>query len=200
MNDSTTAARFSLSDESQRLLLDVARESVATGLRTAVPLVVDPAQYPPELQAPGAAFVTLKINGQLRGCIGTVAPYRPLVEDVAANAFAAAFQDPRFPLLQPTEYPQLHYDISVLGPLSPIVGKTEEEILRQVRPGIDGLVLQYGQRRGLLLPSVWQTLPDRRAFFRALKQKAGLPPDFWDPEVHVSRFETFSFGDSAHAT
>ena len=196
MTDSSAAARFTLSEDAQRQLLEVARESIAVGLRTGVPLVVEPGQYVPEIQRPGAAFVTLRINGQLRGCIGSVVPYRPLVEDVAVNAFAAAFQDPRFPLLQPDEYPRLQYEISVLGPLSEIPGETEAEILEQVRPGIDGLVFEYNGRRGLLLPSVWKSLPDRTAFWQALKQKAGLPPDFWAPDVRIQRFETFSFGDA----
>ncbi len=194
MSDDRDNERFSLSAPDQQALLDVARQSIAEGLRTGRPLVVEPAAYPATLQDLGAAFVTLKREGQLRGCIGSVTPSRPLVQDVAMNAFAAAFQDPRFPPLHPTEYDHLEYQISVLGPLTPIPLTDEAAILEQLRPGQDGLVIEYGTHRGLFLPSVWSSLPDRRQFFAALKQKAGLPPDFWSPDVRVLRFETFAFG------
>lgn len=185
--------QFSLSEAERSTLLQLAQESIAHGLRTGMPLTVDLDSVPLSLRRPGAAFVTLKRAGKLRGCIGSVIPTRPLAQDVATNAYSAAFSDPRFPPLTPAEYPDLWYEISVLSPLELVPGVTEADILSAIRPGRDGLVIEYGVHRGLLLPSVWESLPERSAFWAALKQKAGLPVSFWDPNVKVYRFETFAF-------
>lgn len=171
-------------------LLQVACDSIRHGLRTGRPLQVNPAHYPPELQAPGATFCTLKSHGELRGCIGRIEAERPLVEDVAENAFAAAFEDPRFPPVRAEELPDLTLSLALLDHPVPMRFTDEADLLRQVRPGIDGLILSAGGRRALFLPAVWESLPDPEAFLGHLKRKAGLPWDWWSPRAEVARFGT----------
>lgn len=175
------------------MLLDVAEASIKSGLRSGRPIAVDARAFPAALRRPGATFVTLHIGEQLRGCIGTVEAVRPLVNDVAHNAFHAAFSDPRFPPLRPSEFPQLDIEISILSPLRPIDFLNEGDLLDQIQPGVDGLELEYGPFRGLLLPDVWNQLPDKKEFVAHLKLKAGLPPTFWSNEIRVHRFTTERF-------
>ncbi len=179
------------------LLLDLARAGIQSGWREGRPLRPDPADYPPHLRAPRAAFVTLERHGRLRGCIGSLKPVRPLVVDVAENAYAAAFRDPRFPPLRPEEWEGLHIDISVLGEPRPLPCRDEADLLRQLRPGSDGLILEDGLHRATFLPAVWHSLPDPRDFVRQLKIKAGLPADHWSPGIRVYRYTTESFGAPA---
>jgi AmmeMemoRadiSam system protein A len=188
-------ARFGPAERA--VLLAVARDSIRHGLRTGRPLVVRPEDFPEKLREPGASFVTLHRGGRLRGCIGTLEAWRPLVTDVAENAFAAAFRDPRFMPLQPEELDDLHIHISVLGKPEPLVFDSEEDLLRQLRPGRDGLILQDGARKGTFLPSVWEELPDPRQFLAHLKLKAGLSPDHWSDSLRVWRYGTESFDRAA---
>ncbi len=189
------AAQTPLSAAQRRVLLDVARRSIVHGLQHQRPLPVNAGDHEPRLREPGASFVTLQMDHTLRGCIGSLEARRPLVCDVAYNAFAAAFQDPRFPPLSAGELPQLHIQISVLGRPEPLVFSSEAELVQQLRPGVDGLILEEGERyRGTFLPSVWSSLPDPRRFLAQLKLKAGLPPDYWSDTVRVWRYTTESFG------
>jgi uncharacterized protein len=136
----------------------------------------------------GATFVTLKYAGKLRGCIGSIRPVRPLGVDVRKNAIAAAFGDPRFPPLAVVEFPLLAVEVSLLSADERIDVMDEDDLVARLRPGLDGLILEYGRRRATFLPQVWDTLPDPRAFLAALKRKAGLPEDFWSSEMNVSRY------------
>jgi AmmeMemoRadiSam system protein A len=177
------------------ILLELARGSLAHGLTHGRALVVDPSDYPPELRAERAAFVTLHEEGQLRGCIGHLEAVAPLVCDVADNAFAAAFRDPRFPPLQAQELARLHIEISVLTVPEPIACSSEADLLRQVEPGRDGLILAEGRTRGTFLPTVWESLPEAKDFVRHLKVKAGLSPGHWSDAVQVWRYRTESFSE-----
>lgn len=141
------------------------------------------------LGTPGAAFVTLKRGGQLRGCIGSVTAWRPLAEDVADNARKAAFSDPRFPPLSRAELNGLELSVSVLTAPQPMAFADEADLLGQLRPRVDGLIIEDAGRRALFLPSVWEQLPDKRLFMAHLKHKAGLPPDHWSPGFKASRFQ-----------
>jgi uncharacterized protein len=141
------------------------------------------------LQRPGAVFVTLTQEGQLRGCIGSLDAHRPLEADVRSNARAAAFQDPRFMPLSEEELARTRVEVSLLTPAVPIEFKDQEDAVRQFRPGIDGVILEWQGRRGTFLPQVWESLPERHLFFTHLKQKAGLPADFWAPDVKLYRYE-----------
>lgn len=140
------------------------------------------------LRIPGASFVTLRLDGELRGCIGSIEAHRPLGDDVAHNAHAAAYRDPRFPPVRRAEWPALKLEVSVLSPREPIAVATEDEALAALRPGIDGICFEYGELRATFLPQVWDGLPDPVAFLGELRRKAGLPARFWHPEVRLSRY------------
>lgn len=173
----------------------LARQSIEHGLSHGRAIEVDPTRYPAELQVQRAAFVTLHTHGALRGCIGHLKAIQPLVRDVADNAFAAAFRDPRFPALRPSELPHLAIEISVLSTAQPLSFASEEELLTLVEPGVDGLILEEGAARGTFLPTVWESLPEPREFLRHLKQKAGLSPDHWSDDIRIKRYRTESFAD-----
>jgi uncharacterized protein len=177
-----------LTTEDKRNLMAVAKASIRHGLEHRRPLPVNPVDFSGALQQPGASFVTLKINGELRGCIGSLQAWRPLVTDCADNAFNAAFRDPRFPPLGAREFELLHYHISILSPAAPMTFTSEDDLLAQLRPGIDGLVLEDCGHRGTFLPAVWEDLPLPRDFLNHLKRKAGLPMDYWSDSVQVSRY------------
>lgn len=171
-------------------LLTLAAHSIRHRLTTGETLPVDPSAYAPELSAPGASFVTLRRNRDLRGCIGSARAWRPLVADVTGNAAASAFEDPRFPPLEEAELPGLWLSISVLTPPVPLPAGSHAEFLAQIRPGLDGLILSEGPRSAVLLPQVWEMLPDKVEFVAALKEKAGLPRDHWSPETKAMRFSS----------
>ncbi len=185
-----------LSKPDRATLLDVARASIRHGLRHGQALEVAPADYPETLRPPRATFVTLEIGDQLRGCIGALVARQPLVQDVAAHAFAAAFEDPRFPELRENEFPKLDIHISVLSPPEPLSFSSEDELLAQLRPGVDGLIIQFRHYRATFLPAVWEQLPDPYVFLAQLKQKAGLPLDFWSPELSAERYTAEYFSDA----
>jgi AmmeMemoRadiSam system protein A len=142
----------------------------------------------PWLQAPGASFVTLTQHGDLRGCIGTLEAHRPLLQDIKANVLASAFHDPRFSPLQEFELPHTAVEVSLLAPPQAMTFRDEKDALAQLRPGVDGLILQFGHRRSTFLPQVWEQLPDPRQFMAHLKYKAGLPTDFWSPDFQLARY------------
>lgn len=185
-----------LSRQDRATLLEVARTSIRHGLEHGQALAVNPDDYPEALRPPRATFVTLEIEGQLRGCIGTLAAHQPLVRDVAEHAHAAAFADPRFPEVATKEFPRLDVYISVLSPAEPLHFDSEESLLEQLRPGVDGLTLQFRGHRATFLPAVWDSLPDPYVFLAQLKQKSGLPLNFWSPELRAERYTTDYFGDA----
>lgn len=171
-------------------MCEIARRSIAKGLDSRAPLAIQASDFPPPLCEPGASFVTLRLEGELRGCTGTLEPVRPLVCDVSHNAFRSAFGDPRFRPLGPTELPQLAIHIAVLGPLEPLAASSEAALLEALRPGVDGLVLREGSRAATFLPAVWESLPEPRSFLQHLRQKAGLPPDYWSSTLRFERYTT----------
>ena len=140
------------------------------------------------LEEPGATFVTLEQDGELRGCIGSLVAHRRLAVDVRENALAAAFRDPRFAPLNSRELDVTTVEVSLLAPPAPFEVADEDDLLSRLVPGVDGIVIELGARRATFLPQVWESLPDPRDFVGALKRKAGLPADFWSPEVRVSRY------------
>jgi MEMO1 family protein len=140
------------------------------------------------LHRPGATFVTLKQKGRLRGCIGSLGVHRRVIDDVRANARAAAFQDPRFRPLRFEELAITSIEVSLLSALQGMVFSDEADALSKLRPGIDGIVLEYGRHRSTFLPQVWENLPEPRRFLAELKRKAGLAPEFWDAGLRLSRY------------
>jgi AmmeMemoRadiSam system protein A len=149
------------------------------------------------LQQDGACFVTLREDGELRGCIGSILPHRPLIEDVRGNTLAAATRDPRFPPLAREELDRVTIQVSLLSALEPVNFTCEADLLRQLRPGVDGLILEYGAHKGTFLPAVWKELGNPSVFLAQLKRKAGLKPDFWSPEIRIRRYTTESWSENA---
>ena len=149
--------------------------------------------YGAALQQERATFVTLQLDNELRGCIGTLEARLPLVVDVAHNARAAAFQDPRFAPLTDKEFPGLSIHISVLSIPETMTFASQQDLLNQIRPGIDGLILTAGYHKGTFLPSVWESLPTAEEFLGHLKLKAGLPADYWSDAIKIERYTTESF-------
>ena len=178
-----------------RVLLPLARTAIATQLG------LDRQQYegPQWLRRQGACFITLMLDARLRGCIGTLRAHRALADDVQANAVAAAFRDPRFPPIAAEEFPAVALEISVLSALEPMRFDDEPDALRQLRRGIDGLVFEYGHHTSTFLPQVWDDFKEPMDFIAHLKYKAGLPPDFWDSTVKLSRYTVFKWRESDEA-
>jgi uncharacterized protein len=180
-------------------LLDLAQKSILHGVNNACPMPVNPADYPKKLRQELASFVTLNRCGNLRGCIGHLKAIQPLVSDVAENAFSAAFRDPRFSPLSSSELEGVDLHISVLTAAMPIEFASEEDLLKMLRPGVDGLILKLGRQQGTFLPSVWESLPDSRSFLQHLKLKAGLALDYWSDDIEVFRYQTESFASPFRA-
>ena len=178
----------------KEMLLQIARDAIAYGLEHGRAPRIEISGFPEALRETAATFVTLTINGQLRGCIGTLQAYQPLAADVAEHAYAAAFRDPRFPALRANELAQLEIHISVLTPAEPMQFDSEEDLIRQMQPGEDGLILEDLGRKGTFLPSVWESLPTPKDFLQHLKIKAGLPEDYWSDTLKVYRYRTESIG------
>lgn len=172
------------------VLLAIARHAIATQLG-----LNDESSRPAAdwLDEPGACFVTLHKHGALRGCIGSLLPRRPLGEDVAANARAAAFHDPRFPPLGSDELKDVDIEVSVLSDPEPIFPADEAALMAMLHPGVDGLILEYGVHRSTFLPQVWEQLSTPEEFLTHLKQKGGLPADFWHPDMRISRYMVTAF-------
>lgn len=184
-----------LDSRQEELLLELAFRSIEYGLEHGREMAVDVDDFPPDLQEKRATFVTLKSDHDLQGCIGTLEAYRPLVTDVCANAYAAAFSDPRFQALTYRQLGSLTLSVSVLSPAQELHFNSEAELIEQLRPGIDGVILQQGWRRGTFLPSVWSSLPDKQNFLAHLKMKAGLSGDYWSDDIRAYRYTTHVFGD-----
>ena len=142
----------------------------------------------PELLKNAATFVTLTQNGQLRGCIGSLQAYRPLLDDIRENACNAAFRDPRFKPLSAEELPATRVEVSLLTPAVAMQFSSEADALAQLRPNIDGIIFSAGSRRSTFLPQVWEQLPKPADFMAHLKQKAGLPATYWGSDVKLERY------------
>jgi AmmeMemoRadiSam system protein A len=168
-----------------RVLLPIARATLSKALGRPG---ASAAEDSPWLQEKGACFVTLTQHRELRGCVGTLQPHRPLLHDVKANAQAAAFHDTRFSPLTAAELDSTNIEISLLSAMQPLQFSGEHEALSQLQPGIDGVVFEFGRYRSTFLPQVWEQLPDVATFMAHLKHKAGLPPDFWHGQVRLSRY------------
>lgn len=179
----------------RRQLLTLARQSIQLGLAEGRLSPYPRPELPPELGELRSTFVTLRIEGALRGCCGSIESQRPLAEDLWRNAWASAFSDPRFPSLTPQEYPGVDVHVSVLTQLEPLPVNSEAQLLQALRPGIDGLLLRLQGSQVTFLPAVWQQLPSSQEFLRQLKLKAGWPAEFWSPEIESYRYATESFGE-----
>ena len=173
-----------MSDERGSIMLTIARAAIYSRFGR----ILFTEESSSWLSQPGACFVTLTMAGALRGCIGSLEPYRSLLQDLTQNALAAAFRDPRFPPLEEGELESIRVEVSLLSPIVPLIFKDEADALAQLRPGVDGVLLAFGQNRGTFLPQVWEQLPQPEQFFSHLKLKAGLPSTFWDEGICLYRY------------
>ena len=178
--------------EAARTLLPIARASIASQLGKAHPTDESAAW----LREHGASFITLHLQKKLRGCIGSLQAHRPLLDDVKANALAAAFKDPRFKPLTIAEYESIEVEISLLSALSTLSFTDETSALAQLTPHVHGLIFEYGHHRSTFLPQVWESFSDPLMFMAHLKQKAGLPPNFWEPGVKLHTYTVAKFSES----
>ena len=195
-------SRFmSLATPERRELLAIARASVDSALsrsRTSGELMPFTATtLPPALMERRSSFVTLHRNEELRGCCGTLDAPRPLAEDVWRNAWAAAFNDYRFPPLTAAEWPQVTLHLSILTTPERLDVASEEQLLAALRPGVDGLILESDTGRATFLPAVWEQLAEPAAFVRHLKMKAGWPGAYWSNGVRAFRYTTESFDEES---
>ncbi len=187
----TLAAEWTLA-ERQRML-QVAREAIRSPLEGEKNYNIDLARFSDRLKQERATFITLNIDGRLRGCIGSLVAHRPLILDVAHNAQAAAFKDPRFSSLSHDEYELVDMHISVLSQPQPLKVASREELIEKLRPGIDGLIIKEGSFQATYLPSVWDQLPDTEQFVTELRRKAGLDPEGWSDHTEVLTYTTEEF-------
>ena len=146
--------------------------------------------HPAIFNQSGACFVTLKRNGNLRGCIGSIIAHQPLINDLICNAKNAAFRDPRFRPLQREEFDDLVMDISILSDPKPMRFDDEQDLLNQIVPYKDGIIIRDGRYQAVYLPSVWEELPDKELFLKSLKVKAGMSPNHFSSSFQAFRFET----------
>lgn len=172
-------------DDLGTTLLSLARNAIGNTFGTTPPCTITL----PALDAPGATFVTLTLDGALRGCIGSLEAWRSLRDDVSDNARNAAFRDPRFPALTADEWPKIRIEVSLLTSPQTISFSNQADALAQLRPDIDGVIFSAGGRRATFLPQVWEQLPDPATFMAHLKRKAGLPPDYWGADVRLERYQ-----------
>jgi AmmeMemoRadiSam system protein A len=169
-----------LSQQERRALLDLAREAICRSVCGEKVAMADLSQVPPLLAEERASFVTLTgPGGELRGCIGTVEAHMPLAHDVQRNAMSSALRDPRFPPVTPDELDDLEIELSILTPPQGLAFESPEDLLRKIRPGVDGIIIEKDWRRATLLPSVWEKITDPVQFLETLCYKAGLPDDAW---------------------
>jgi len=194
-----------LNDEQGRVLLTVARQTIAAALGIAVGDRAAPERRSssgntPWLEAQGAAFVTLHTrSGALRGCIGSLVARRPLIEDVRGNALAAAFEDPRFPALKAAELPDIVVEVSVLTAPEPLPYNDAEDLVRKLTPHVDGVTIERGWHRATFLPQVWDQLPIPEEFLGHLCYKAGLFATAWrSGDLKVSTYRVQEFEETGH--
>lgn len=182
-----------LTPEQGTLLLSIARAIITKQLGIFVPLAKTSEH--PWLNEPAATFVTLKEDGQLRGCIGSLKAHHSLMNDLQTNATAAAFEDPRFPPLTKEELDRISIEISLIGDAEPVSFTDEADALAKLRPHVDGIIFEYDRYRSTFLPQVWEQLPTPKMFMAHLKQKAGLTTDFWSDDVLLYRYEVQKFSE-----
>jgi len=178
--------------EKGQILLAIARAAISAALGK--PVQAD--ESAAWLQEKGATFVTLTQHGELRGCIGSLEAYRPLLQDIKANALAAAFRDPRFLPLGADELDNTQVEVSLLSPLSAITFNGEQDALAQLLPHLDGIVFEYAPYRSTFLPQVWEQLPEAAEFMAHLKHKAGLSSGFWADGIKLSRYTVSKWKES----
>lgn len=176
-------------------LLAIARRSIRQGFYTREPLEVDLTSLSDALLEQTGSFVTLTQKNQLRGCVGTVIGSHPLAQSVANSAYSSAYEDLRFPPLSDSEFDALRIEVSVLSKLDWIEARSQDELVSQLRPFEDGLVIKDEEHIGTFLPKVWRQIDDPLTFVLHLKTKANMSADYWSDSIECYRFTANSFSD-----
>ncbi len=175
--------------QERTLLLQLARQTIKEYFSEGKKREIDLQIFSERLQKNGATFVTLTKHGELRGCVGALEAYQPLVEDVRDHALAAAFDDYRFAPLNPEELPDTEIEISRLTSPQPLMYTNSDDLLLKIRPEIDGVILRDGYRKATFLPQVWEKLPQPEVFLCHLCQKMGSDPNVW----RFRKLEVFTY-------
>ena len=183
-----------LTEEEGKYLLSVARQTIEEALFQSGSEPPKDADVSPKFSERRGTFVTLTIDGQLRGCIGHIIPQESLIEGVRINAINAAFRDPRFRPLPKDEFDRIDIEVSILTEPKPLAYTNGDDLLRKLRPGVDGVIIKRGAQQATFLPQVWEQLPDKKAFLTHLCLKAGLDADEWKRgELNVSTYQVQAF-------
>ncbi len=180
------STKLTLKDK--KVILDTARHAIQYGLTYHQQPALELKNYSEALQENKATFVTLKETNQLRGCIGTLKAHQPLIQDVAEHAYSAAFNDNRFLPVNALEEPMIHISVSILSEPESVSFTSEDDLLGQLTPGKDGIILNYRSISATFLPGVWEELSTPEQFMAQLKQKAGLDKDFWSSHMSIKRY------------
>ena len=183
-----------LTDHDREMLLQLAREALSNGVQGNPLPLLDLGELPDQLTELGATFVTLTMDNELRGCIGSLEAKRPLAEDVRVHAVAAAMEDYRFPPVNEREVDKISIEISKLTSPQLIQTQDAEDLISQIRPGMDGVILKRGIRRATFLPQVWSKVPEVERFLEMLCRKMGSPSDCWrEKDVQVFTYQVEKF-------
>ena len=185
------------SEAEQQVLLNLARDTVTRGVQGLKPERPAGDSIPAALEKPRACFVTLKIDGHLRGCIGNLEADSAVADAVLRNSYLAACSDGRFEPVSEAELEKLQYEISVLTPMVPLPVSSESDLLTKIRPFVDGLVFEAEGQRATFLPSVWEQLRQPELFLRQLRLKAGLAPEYWSDAVQCWTYQAIKIGETA---
>lgn len=189
-----------LTDEEKTTLLRLARETLRETVRGKPLPAVDLMALTEHLRANGASFVTLTVDGDLRGCVGTLVARLPLAEDVRDQTVAAALHDRRFSPVEERELDRIRIEVSRLTPPVAMAYTSPDDLRTKLRPHVDGVILHYGARRATYLPQVWKKLPDPEQFLGSLCEKMGTEPEFWQhAQVSVETYEVEEFHEPREA-
>ncbi|MBN1287636.1 MAG: AmmeMemoRadiSam system protein A [Anaerolineae bacterium] len=193
-------ATFKFTHAEKRQLLEIARAALTAAVNHQAPPTLSLDTLPPALRQPAACFVTLHIDGALRGCTGSLTAQRPLVYEVSRAAIQTAMHDPRFSPVTPEEVPLLDIEISVLTPPEPLPYDSPEDLCNKLRPGIDGVTLRQGNHRATFLPQVWQRIPEPAHFLSFLSRKMGLSANAWrNGKMQVEIYQTLAWSEAEFA-
>ena len=197
---STAEASTNITGEQGQRLIQVARRTIAAKLGTldeADKVIPDNDLADPAFREKRGTFVTLKLKGQLRGCMGCLTPSETILEGIQRNAINSAFNDPRFPTLTSIELDQTEIDISILTSPRELEYTDPNDLLEKLRPNIDGVLINKGMARATFLPQVWEQLPGTEDFLAHLCRKAGLSPDEWKKDkLGVSIYQVQYFNEN----
>lgn len=189
-----------LTGEERGQLLALARRAIAASLRGLGEPEIDVSLLPPAAALPHGCFVTLTVDGELRGCIGNTVARLPLHRAIVQHAIQAAREDRRFESITSPELDRLEIELSILSAVRPLRAANPEEVLRLLRPHRDGVLLRVGPLGATYLPQVWEKIPDPGAFMASLSRKAGLSEAGWrDRDAQISIYEVLAFSEKETA-